>query len=138
MRHQLPFDSWRGRGRSAALKLSDTISGKKKKIQQQQQEKQVKNRSLLLLLVLLKSHSNRTCPSSLREGVGRFVGYFLAVVQYAMQFIYLETTVSESLFTIHLLITERGAAGPSASAAAAAFNIIGFGFCGSSAVLQNM
>lgn len=60
----------------------------------------------------------------------RLLGYFLAVVQGGMQFIYLETTVSESLFTIHLLIAGRGAAAPSASAAAAVSNTLGFGFFG--------
>lgn len=39
----------------------------------------------------------------------------MAVVRGAVQFIYLETTVSESLFTIHLLVAGRSAAAPSAS-----------------------
>lgn len=104
---------------------------KKKRIQQQQQEKQVKNRSLILLL--LQSRSNRTCPPSLREGAVRLVGYLVAVVQSAMQFIYLETTASESLFTIHLLIVGRSAAAPSASAAAAASDDLDCGFFGTSA-----
>lgn len=51
----------------------------------------------------------------------------MAMVQGAMQFIYLETTLSEPLFTIHLLTAGRGAAAPSAST-------LGFGFIGASAV----
>lgn len=39
----------------------------------------------------------------------------MAVVRGAAQFIYLETTVSESLFTIHLLVAGRSTAAPLAS-----------------------